>query len=108
MWRRLLPYLALTLICLVVFGAGFTALPPLDRDESRFAQASKQMLESGDYVRIQFQGEPRNKKPAGAYWLQAASASLLGGPEKAPIWAYRLPSAIAAWLAVLVLYGFAS
>lgn len=107
MWRRLFPYLALTFLCVVVFGSGFTTLPPLDRDESRFAQASKQMLETGDFVRIQFQNTPRNKKPAGAYWLQAASAAAFGGPDEAPIWAYRLPSAIAAWLSVLAVFGFA-
>ncbi len=108
MWQRLRPYLALTLVCLAVFVPGMTVLPPLDRDEARFAQASKQMLETGDFVRIQFQQTPRNKKPAGAYWLQAASASMLGGAEDAPIWAYRLPSALAAWLSVLAVFGFAA
>jgi 4-amino-4-deoxy-L-arabinose transferase-like glycosyltransferase len=33
-------------------------LPPLDRDESRFAQATAQMIETGDYVNINFQGTP--------------------------------------------------
>ena len=52
---------------------GALRLPPIDRDESRYAQATKQMLETKDFVRIRFQDEPRNKKPAGVHWMQAAS-----------------------------------
>ncbi|HSV29216.1 MAG TPA: glycosyl transferase, partial [Candidatus Omnitrophota bacterium] len=60
------PYLALSLLCLILYLPGLAAIPPLDRDEARFAQATRQMVESGDYVRIQFQDEMRAKKPAGA------------------------------------------
>ena len=52
---------------------GQISLQPMDRDEPRFAQASKQMLESGDLVDIRFQGEARHKKPVGIYWAQAAA-----------------------------------
>ena len=48
---------------------GHQTVPPMDRDESRFAQASRQMVESGDLVTIRFQDELRAKKPAGIYWL---------------------------------------
>src|SRR5258705_3155543 len=66
---------------LVSFLPGFFSTPPIDRDEARFAQATKQMVESGDYVDIRFQDEVRYKKPVGIYWLQAAvveAASALG------------------------------
>ncbi len=88
------------LYALIFLVPGFFTLPPLDRDESRFAQATKQMLETGDPVEIRYQNEARNKKPVGIYWMQAASAAALGGPEAAPIWAYRIPSAIGAMLAI--------
>ena len=88
------------LYALIFLVPGFFTLPPLDRDESRFAQATKQMLETGDPVEIRYQNEARNKKPVGIYWMQAASAAALGGPEAAPIWAYRIPSAIGAILAI--------
>jgi 4-amino-4-deoxy-L-arabinose transferase-like glycosyltransferase len=97
------PYLILTALCLALFLPGIAAMPPIDRDESRFAQASKQMVESGDYIRIQFQGESRAKKPAGIYWLQAASAKLTGATDA--IWAYRIPSVLGALAAVLLLFG---
>lgn len=83
---------------------GLFSLPPLDRDESRFAQASVQMLETGDFVRIRFQDEARNKKPAGIHWLQAASVSLFSSAQAREIWAYRLPSALAAALAAAFTY----
>ena len=99
--RGLNSYLALTLLCAALFLPGLAAIPPTDRDEARFMQASKQMIESGDWVQIKFQEEPRNKKPAGIYWLQAASVRAFG-QELTATWPYRLPSAIAAWIAVFL------
>jgi len=87
---------------LVAFLAGLPgllAVPPLDRDESRFAQATAQMLETRDFVVIRYQDEPRFKKPVGIHWLQAASVSLLSSPEARDIWAYRIPSLLGAMLA---------
>src|SRR3972149_12233264 len=63
----------LVAFCLIAFLPGFFQIPPIDRDEARFAQATKQMVESGDYVDIRFQNEVRYKKPVGIYWLQAAA-----------------------------------
>ncbi|MBV9560744.1 MAG: glycosyl transferase, partial [Bradyrhizobium sp.] len=85
---------AFLILCgLVLFLPGFFRIPPVDRDEARFAQATKQMVESGDFVDIRFQDDVRYKKPVGIYWLQAAaveSASALG-LSGAPlrIWLYR-------------------
>lgn len=84
--------------------AGLFALPPLDRDEARFAQATAQMLESGDFINIRFQDAERNRKPAGIYWLQAASVAAFSSPEARAIWAYRLPSAAGAVIAALFTY----
>ncbi len=106
------PKLAIVLVCLFAMLPGFFTTPPLDRDESRYAQASRQMMETGDFVEIRFQDVARNKKPAGIYWLQVASASLFGGAEHAPIWAYRIPSligaigaALATWWAGVALFN---
>lgn len=78
---------------------GMFSVPPLDRDESRFAQATAQMLETGDFVVINFQDQPRFKKPVGIHWLQAASVSTLSSVEAREIWAYRAPSLLGAMLA---------
>jgi 4-amino-4-deoxy-L-arabinose transferase-like glycosyltransferase len=97
--------LALSLVC---FLPGFGSLHPMDRDEPRFAQASKQMLETGDFIDIRFQDEARYKKPIGIHWLQSASvatAQALGLPEaRTTIAAYRVPSLVGALAAVLLVY----
>ncbi|MGQ9365154.1 ArnT family glycosyltransferase [Azospirillum sp. ST 5-10] len=98
-------YLLLAVLSLALFLPGFTVLPPFDRDEARFAQASFQMLESGDLVDIRFQDEPRHKKPAGIYWLQAGATALVQGLDGAvgkAVWTYRIPSLAGALLAVLL------
>ena len=86
----------LMLCGIVLFLPGFFNIPAIDRDEARFAQATKQMVESGDFVDIRFQDDVRYKKPVGIYWLQAAvveAASALGLPRRQlRIWLYRIPS----------------
>src|SRR5215468_8323969 len=98
----------LTVLALVSFLPGFFQIPPVDRDEARFAQATRQMIETGDYVDIRFQEETRYKKPVGIYWLQAAAvgmAEAAGVPRATTnIGIYRIPSLIGAIGAVLVTY----
>src|SRR5436309_11977986 len=98
----------LVLCALLLFLPGFFTIPPVDRDEARFAQATKQMVESGDYVDIRFQEDVRYKKPAGIYWLQSAvvnAANALGVRRATTaIAAYRIPSLLGAIAAVLLTY----
>ncbi len=103
--RALRSPILLILICFVFFIPGLSTIPPMDRDESRYAQATSQMLETGDFVQIRFQDEPRNKKPIAIYWLQAASAALLGAPETREIWPFRIPSLLGAIVSVLLTYS---
>ncbi len=95
-WRG--PLLA-ALLALAAALPGALAMPPLDRDESRFAQATAQMLETGDFVDIRYQDAPREKKPVGVHWLQAAGVALVSSAEARAIWAYRIPSLLGAMLA---------
>lgn len=95
-WRgRLLA----ALIALVAGLPGVIGLPVTDRDEARFAQATAQMLETGDFVSINFQDVPRDKKPVGIHWLQSASVALVSSAQARRIWAYRLASLAGAMLA---------
>ena len=95
-WRG--PLLA-ALVALLAGLPVLSLLPPLDRDESRYAQATSQMLESGDYVDIRFQDEPRWKKPVGIYWMQAAAVAVTSSVENRDIQPYRIPSILGAMLA---------
>ena len=93
-------YALLILLCLAAFLPGIASLPPLDRDEPRFMQASKQMAGSGDYVDIRFQDESRYKKPIGIYWLQNAALAISGQGADAQAWVYRLVSVLGGIVAV--------
>ena len=98
----------LVVVSLIAFLPGFFQIPPVNRDEAYFAQATKQMIETGDYVDIRYQDDVRYRKPVGIYWLQAAvvnTASALGLPNaRTTIWLYRLPSLIGAIGVVLATY----
>ena len=98
------PVAVLFLLCVIAWVPGFFTLPPLDRDESRFAQASKQMIETDNYVDIRYSVGPRYKKPVGIYWMQAASTLAFSEPPYNQIWTYRLPSLIGGFIAVLLAY----
>ena len=95
---------ALVLLCLALYLPGFATLPVTDRDEGRYTQATTQMLETGDFIDIRLQDDPRYKKPIGIYWLQAASAAAFGDLENRQVWTYRVPSLIGAILAVLAIW----
>jgi 4-amino-4-deoxy-L-arabinose transferase-like glycosyltransferase len=95
-------------VALIAFLPGLFAIPPIDRDEARFAQATKQMIETGDYVDIRFQDDSRYKKPVGIYWLQAGvvnAADALGKRNAfTTIGLNRVPSLLGAVGAVLLTY----
>lgn len=99
-WRG---YVLIALIALTSGLIGATKVPPLDIDEARFAQATRQMVESDDYVRIRLQDRDRNRKPIGIHWLQAASVHVFEPltPKLNTIWPYRIPSALGLALAAL-------
>jgi 4-amino-4-deoxy-L-arabinose transferase-like glycosyltransferase len=106
--RAALALIAFSLIC---FLPGINSLSPTNRDESRYAQATKQMFESGDFIDIRYQDVARYRKPIGIYWLQAASvaaAEKLGFQNaRMRIIFYRIPSLIAAVSSVLLTYWVA-
>ena len=99
----LMGWIGICVIALALFLPAVTSLPVTDRDEARFVQSSRQMVQSGDPVDIRFQDQQRMKKPAGIYWLQASAALLSGQGDQAPLWVYRLPSIAGAVVSVLLL-----
>ena len=97
------PQRSILLISLVLLLAGNWILPLTDRDETRFAEASREMLQRADYVVPWFNGQWRFDKPILIYWCQSASYRLLGENP----FAARLPSALftAATALLLVRWG---
>jgi len=79
------------LLCLA-YLASLGVAPLFDVDEGAFAEASREMLASGDWGHTTLNGTDRFDKPILVYWLQAAAMAVFGINE----WAVRLPSALCA------------
>ncbi len=101
-------WLILVVLSALVLLPGISSLPPVDRDESRYAVATSQMLETGDYIDIRFQEEQRYLQPAGIYWLQSLAVAVTGTADEREIWAHRLPSFLGILAAVLMSGALAS
>lgn len=75
------------LIIPAIYLTGIQANSIWTTHESYYAVAVREMLESGDWLNITFNYEPRLNKPPLTYWLMAVSAKIFGLQE----WALRLP-----------------
>ena len=92
------PLLFLFFSVLILESLGNNTLPLIDRDEPRFAEASREMRQSGDFIIPRVNGAYRFDKPPLIYWCQVASSMVFGEND----FAVRFPSALfAAATAVL-------
>ena len=88
--------------CVLFHVIGTWSLPLIDRDEPRFAEASREMIERRDYVVPYFNNQLRLDKPPFAYWGQVASYKIFGEND----FTARFPSAIAAALVALSIFAW--
>jgi 4-amino-4-deoxy-L-arabinose transferase-like glycosyltransferase len=100
-------WLLLSLFSLLLVLPGISKMPVIDRDEAHFAQASRQMVQTGNYFQIRFQDKTRFQKPPGINWLQAGSVKVFSNGDANAIWPYRIPSVLSALLSVLLTCFFA-
>lgn len=89
-----------TVIATITFFWRLGGIGLVDETEPLFAEASRQMLETGNWVTPYFNGEPRFDKPPLVYWLMVVGFQVLGVNE----WAVRLPSAVSAMGLTLFLF----
>jgi 4-amino-4-deoxy-L-arabinose transferase-like glycosyltransferase len=94
---RVAKYAILFFGCVIFHIIGTWSVPLIDRDEPRFAEASREMIERGDYIVPHFNNQLRLDKPPLAYWAQVASYKIFGEND----FAARFPSAIAAALVAM-------
>ena len=95
------------LIILTLFTALFLLLglgvaPLIDWDENIYAEASRQMVERGDYLNVYINNYPFAEKPPFFFWAESLSYHLFGINE----FAARFPSAVAGLFAVWLCYYF--
>src|SRR2546421_11670146 len=88
--------------CVLFHIVGSWSLPLIDRDEPRFAEASREMIERGDYIVPHFNNQLRLGKPPLTYWAQIVSFKIFGQND----FAARFPSAIAAALVALSIFAW--
>jgi 4-amino-4-deoxy-L-arabinose transferase-like glycosyltransferase len=86
-WRI---YAGILLLALIVYLVGNQRVGLWDRDEPRYAECAREMVETGDWVIPRYLGQLRLEKPPLIYWCQAAAMSIFGATPAAP----RLPSAL--------------
>jgi 4-amino-4-deoxy-L-arabinose transferase-like glycosyltransferase len=87
----------------VLYLVGNAGTSLWDRDEPRFAQTSRQMLQSGDWVVPRFLDKVRTAKPVFIYWCQAAAMRVIGEQGNTGVFSARLPSAIAMTIVLIIL-----
>jgi len=88
--------------CVLFHVAGTWSLPLIDRDEPRFAEASREMIQRGDYVVPYFNDHLRLDKPPLTYWAQTVSYRVFGQND----FAARFPSAVAAALTAMLIFAW--
>jgi 4-amino-4-deoxy-L-arabinose transferase-like glycosyltransferase len=96
---RIVLLIALIVVSSAVYLIGNGRVGLWDRDEPRYAETSRQMLQSGDWVVPHYLDRPRTAKPALIYWCQATAMEIFGDNE----FAARFPSAIATSVLLIVL-----
>src|SRR3982750_2059615 len=88
--------------CVLFHILGTWTLPLIDRDEPRFAEASREMIERGNYIVPYFDNQLRLDKPPLTYWVQVASYYIFGEND----FAARFPSSVAAALTALLIFAW--
>lgn len=94
------PKVAIALVAAVLFVPFLGGVHLFDWDEINFAEISREMIASGDYLRPQIGFEPFFEKPPLFAWMQVAAMHLLGVGE----FAARLPNAICGMATLLLLF----
>jgi 4-amino-4-deoxy-L-arabinose transferase-like glycosyltransferase len=95
-------------LCGLAFFAGLGRAAITDSDEAFYAEAGREMVESGDYLTPHFGYQPRFQKPILFYWLVAAAYTVAGVNEAAArFWAAMagLGLVLVTWAAARRWYG---
>lgn len=83
-----------------VFYIGLGAVHLFDWDEINFAESAREMMASGDYLRVKINFTAFWEKPPFFFWLQVLSMKLFGISE----YAARFPNAVFGFLYLITLY----
>jgi 4-amino-4-deoxy-L-arabinose transferase-like glycosyltransferase len=99
--RRFIPYAAIAFFSALLFFHSLGSTSLFDWDEINFAESAREMIVTGNYMRVQINYEPFWEKPPFFFWLQAASMQIFGIGELAA----RLPNALCGVITLMILYA---
>lgn len=99
--NRLVSYLIVIAIASLLFFHSLGKVHLFDWDEINFAESAREMIETGNYMRVQINYEPFWEKPPLFFWMQVASMKAFGENE----FAARFPNAVCGVVTLLVLFG---
>lgn len=85
----------------LLFVCQLGAVPLFDLDEAIYAETSREMIETGDWLTPQFNYSPDFDKPILLYWIMASSMKMFGLSE----FSARLASAVFGIMLLVVAYG---
>lgn len=102
-FTRPLGTIALAVFVLAALFLQLGSIPLFDEDEGAYAEVSREMVESGNWLVPTLEGKPFFHKPPMIYWTQAVSIQIFGLNE----FALRFPSALASTAWSLILFLFA-
>ena len=93
----------LALLCGLLYGAGLGRYPLGNPDEGRYAEISREMVASGDWITPRLNGVNYFEKPPLMYWAMAGCLKLFGPDE----WSMRAIPVLFALGGVLLTYAAA-
>ncbi len=96
-----LRYLSILLLAAVLFFPFLGQVHLFDWDEINFAECAREMIVSGDYLRVQIDFQPFWEKPPLFIWLQVLSMKIFGVNEHAA----RFPNALTGVITLLALFN---
>jgi len=102
--HRLLGAQVVLLLAAAVLLLSGLDYPLIDRDETRYAEIPREMVDTGNWILPQLNYRPYYDKPALLYWLCAGSYSIFGVSE----WAARLVPAVCGLGTLLATMWFGS
>lgn len=94
--------LSIIVVAAVLFLPFLGSVHLFDWDEINFAEASREMIETGDWLRVHIDYEPFYEKPPLFFWVQVVSMKIFGINE----FGARFPNAIIGIITLLLLYSF--
>ena len=107
--KNIMVVLAAAAVICVCYMVMITQTTLWDRDEPRFARASVEMIESGNYLFPTFNDEVWADKPVLVYWLMTVSIKMFGSNEFACRFWSALGTGVCSFLIFLIgkrLFGY--